>query len=330
MIELQNVQKVVANQTLVDIPELRVSEGQAVALIGPAGSGTETLFSLLIGQTRPTLGRVRVCGFDPASERGSFSRHTGVLFSEDGLYERQTAKANLAFYCRLYGVDPRRADQVLRQVGLADQGGESVAKLSGSLKRRLAFGRAILHEPKVLILSDPFTRCDSNSIDLLLKLVQDAVESGTAILVLSDDTTHMDNFCHAVHKLEKGRVVESYHPQDAPQDSIPFKIPVRLDGKVVLVNPVDILYADASEGKAILTTQESRLPTPFTLSELEMRLQRRGFFRTHRSYLVNLQHVKEVIPYTRNSFSLRLDDPQETVIPLSKTAAGELKELLGF
>jgi ABC-2 type transport system ATP-binding protein len=330
MIELHNLQKVVTNQTLVDIPELCVQAGQAAALVGPAGSGTEAILSLLTGQTQPTLGVVLVCGSNPGSDREAFGLNAGVLFNEDGLYERQTARDNLAFYSRLYGVDPRRADQVLRQVGLADQGGESVTKLSGSLKRRLAFGRVILHKPKVLILSDPFARCDSTSIELLLKLIQDAVDAGTAVLVLSDDTTHLDKFCDAVHKLEKGRIIESYHPQDTDQDSIPFKIPVRLDGKVVLVNPVEILFADASDGKATLSTPEGRLPTPFTLSELETRLHRRGFFRAHRSYLVNLQHVKEVIPYTRNSFSLRLDDPQETVIPLSKTAAGELKELLGF
>jgi ABC-2 type transport system ATP-binding protein len=72
------------------------------------------------------------------------------------------------------------------------------------------------------------------------------------------------------------------------------------------------------------------LPTHFTLNELEERLLRSGFFRAHRSYLVNLQHVKEVIPYTRNSFSLRLDDEAGTEIPLSKSAAGELRELLGY
>jgi ABC-2 type transport system ATP-binding protein len=63
---------------------------------------------------------------------------------------------------------------------------------------------------------------------------------------------------------------------------------------------------------------------------LEQRLGRRGFFRAHRSYLVNLQHIKEVIPFTRNSFSLRLDDAGDTLIPLSKTAAAELRELLGY
>ena len=92
----------------------------------------------------------------------------------------------------------------------------------------------------------------------------------------------------------------------------------------------DILYADAESGRATLQTTEGRLPTQFTLAELEERLGRSGFFRAHRGYLVNLQHVKEVIPFTRNSFSLRLDDVDNTEIPLSKSAAAELKDLLGY
>ena len=82
-----------------------------------------------------------------------------------------------------------------------------------------------------------------------------------------------------------------------------------LEGRVALVNPGEILFADAAEGRAYLQTLEGRLPTQFNLSELENRLARSGFFRAHRGYLVNLQHVKEVIPFTRNSFSLRLDGP---------------------
>ena len=66
------------------------------------------------------------------------------------------------------------------------------------------------------------------------------------------------------------------------------------------------------------------------MSELEQRLSRSGFFRAHRGYLVNLQHVKEVIPYTRDSYSLRLKDPEGTKIPLSKTAARELRAILGY
>ena len=155
-------------------------------------------------------------------------------------------------------------------------------------------------------------------------------EEGTTVLILSSDNANLHTLCDTVYLLEQGRLTESYKPQEEPQAALPFKIPVKLEGKVALINPVDILYADAVDGKAFLQIRSDRLPTQFTLSELEERLARSGFFRAHRSYLVNLQHVKEVIPYTRNSFSLRLDDEENTEIPLSKSAAGELRELLGY
>ena len=87
---------------------------------------------------------------------------------------------------------------------------------------------------------------------------------------------------------------------------------------------------EAQDNRTFLRTPEDYLPTQFTLTELEKRLARSGFFRAHRSYLVNLQHVKEVIPFTRDSYILKLKDPKGTEIPLSKSAARELRELLGY
>jgi ABC-2 type transport system ATP-binding protein len=315
---------------LLDIPELLVAGGEVAALVGPVGSGNDLLLALLTGKTRPTLGSVRIQGCDPAQEHTILGQRVGVLFPEDGLYERQSAKENLAFYCRLHGIESGRAEAVLQLVGLADQGSASVSKLSSSLRRRLAFGRAILHQPEAMIVVEPFKGCDGATIALLGSLIRSCAAAGTVILILATEAGHLEDLCDVIYKIEKGRILESYRPQEAQTNAIPFKIPVRLEGKVILVNPVDILFADASAGKAILYTCEGRFPTQFTLSDLESRLNRSGFFRAHRSYLVNLQHVKEVIPYTRNSFSLRLDDPHETVIPLSKQAAGELKDLLGF
>jgi ABC-2 type transport system ATP-binding protein len=97
-----------------------------------------------------------------------------------------------------------------------------------------------------------------------------------------------------------------------------------------LVNPGDILYVTTELSQTYLQTVEGRLPAQYTLTELEGRMARSGFFRAHRSYLVNLQHVKEVVPYTRNSFSLILDDAAGTEVPLSKSAARELRALLDY
>jgi ABC-2 type transport system ATP-binding protein len=330
MIELNGVQKVMDGRTVIDIPELKIEAGEIAALVGPAGSGKGALFSLLIGERSPTMGSLRLAGVDPSGEREALSRKVGVLFPEDGLYQHRTAGANLEFHCKLYGLPRQRAQAVLGRVGLGDHADVRADRLSSGLARRLAFGRAILHEPAALLLFDPFVRCDEPSISLLSDLIRELADSGASLLILANDNAYLTALCENIYELEGGRIVESYSPQEERRAELPFKVPVRLEGRVALVNPADILYADVQEGRAYLQTREGRLPTQFTLSELEDRLGRSGFFRAHRAYLVNLQHVKEVIPYTRNSFSLRLDDPERTEIPLSKTAAGELKTLLDY
>ncbi len=343
MIELRNLQKVIDQTPVIDIAALTVHPGEIAAVVGPAGSGQTALLDLLLGKTHPTAGTVRLGDVDPAADKAAFSQQVGVLFAEDGLYKSQSAQANLVFQCRLHGLPKGRADEVLTQVGLADRANTRVEKLGSGLARRLAFGRAILHRPHILILVDPFARCDEASITLLGRLIrqlatEEAVGRPTeavgrptgAVLILADDDAHLLPLCDAIYPLDKGRISQVINPHDAQHNTLPFKIPVKLEDKVALVNPGDILYAMAQEGRAVLHTHTGSLPTQFTLAELEERLARSGFFRAHRGYLVNLQHVKEIIPYTRNTFTLILDDAGQTEIPLSKTAASELRELLGY
>lgn len=330
MIELKNLQKIIDQNLVIDIAALTVRPGEIAAVVGPVGSGQAPLLDLLLGRARPTAGTVRLGEIDPAADKTAFSQQVGVLFAEDALYKNLSARANLIFQCRLRGLPQVRADEVLTQVGLADHAAVRVEKLGSGLARRLAFGRAILHRPTTVILVDPFARCDEASIVLLGRLIRQLAEGEATILILADDDAHLITLCDSIHTLEKGRISQSINPQDAQHSALPFKIPVKLEDKVALINPSDILYASAQEGRAILQTHSGSLPTQFTLVELEERLARSGFFRAHRAYLVNLQHVKEVVPYTRNSFSLILDDAGETEIPLSKSAAGELRELLGY
>ncbi|MCK5634479.1 MAG: LytTR family transcriptional regulator DNA-binding domain-containing protein, partial [Anaerolineales bacterium] len=224
-----------------------------------------------------------------------------------------------------------KAREVLERVGLADHGKAKMDKLATGLSRRLAFARAILHDPETIILVDPFARCDKPSINLLSGLIRSLADGKVTIIILADDSTLFEPISDVIHTLTGGRIVGTSRPSEEQEMHLPFKIPVKLEGRVALVNPSDIYYADAEEGRADLhTTDGETLPTQFTLSDLEGRLARSGFFRAHRGYLVNLQHVTEVIPFTRNSFSLRLGDPESTLIPLSKTAACELKDLLGY
>lgn len=330
MIEVINLQKVVEGQTEIDIDSFTIDRGEIVAVIGPVGSKKSVFFNLLIGQTLPTMGEIRIKNLNPISKRQELSRHIGVLFPEDGHYQNRTVEANLNFHCRLYGVPKNRIEEVLAQVGLLDHSAVRTGNLSSSLARRLSFGRILLHEPKIFILSEPFSDCDEQTINLIKNLIRELADHGSAILIFDHDAGNLNTLCETIYEFEHGRIINTYHPQDERRSELPFKIPVRLEGRVALVNPGDIIYAEVIDGKSYLHTNEGSLPTQYTLGELEERLVRSGFFRAHRAYLVNLQHVRDVIPYTRNSFSLRLDDQTHTEIPLSKSAASELKTLLDY
>lgn len=330
MIELTGLLKTIGQNTILDIPALRVEGGDIVALVGPPGSGKSTLQDLLIGRTQPSAGQVRVAGLDPRADPDAFAHQVGVLFFHDGLYSQMTPLQNLRFFCQLQGVPFSRADEILDVVGLADQAGTRLAKLPEGFQRRLAFGRAILHQPSDLILREPFARCDAPSMSLLATVMRRLAEAGAALLILAQDANPLTGFCDRVDLLQQGRIVASPSLGLTPQAVPAFKIPVRLEGSVALVNPADVYFAEAQEGRAVLVMAEGRLVTQFTLTYLEQRLGRSGFFRAHRGYLVNMQHIKEVIPFTRNAFSLRLDDNAGTLIPLSKMAANELRELLGY
>ena len=331
MIQIKKLQKVIDGRVILEIETLAVAAGEIAALVGAPGSGKGELLALLTGRLGPTSGQIRLADIDPAAARQPFSQQVGVLFSEDGLYATRTPRANLVFHARLRRLPAGRVEEILAQVGLADHASSKFGQLSASLRRRLAFGVALLHQPAILLLVEPFARCDDASITLLSELIRTFAAAGGTVLILADTDAHLMRLCDTLYELEQGRIVAQRQPQtEAAGTALPFKIPVKLEGRVALINPADILYVLAEEGRVLLQTHTERLPTQFTLAELESRLARSGFFRAHRAYLVNLQHVTEVIPFTRSSFSLRLNDAEGSQIPLSRDAARELRELLDY
>lgn len=336
MIELTQLQKVVQQTTLIDIPSLKVAAGEITAVAGLTAVHKDTFIQLLTGLTSPTAGQIRLADVDPYKERTLFAQKVGLLPPENGLYERLTARQNLEFYCRLYGLPLNRAVELLTLVGLQDQAQTRVQQLTPELARRLALGRALLHQPEILILVDPFSKSSPASITLISQVLRQQAAKGTAVLLIADESAATTAVCHTIIILNQGRLSHSYTSSDQPTPpNLPFKIPARLEGKVALVNPADILYTTSDDGRTYLYTVNGRIPTHLTLTEVEDRLARSGFFRAHRSYLVNLQHIKEVIAYTRDSYTLILDGDQPDTaepieIPLSKSAARDLRELLDF
>ena len=204
LIEIKDLQKIIAQQTALEIEGLSVSSGEIAAVIGPVDSGKDILLELLTGKTRPTLGTIRLAGIDPAEQRDEFSQQVGVQFAEKNLYLRQSPLSNLKFYSRLYRLPKERVKEVLDQLGLIEDADTPVADLSSSLVRRVALGRAILHEPHVLVLVEPFAKADEDSVALMKKVIRHQLALGAAVLVIAEDSAHLQQICDQIYRLEKG------------------------------------------------------------------------------------------------------------------------------
>ena len=331
MLQVRRLEKAIDHRTALSIAELDVEPGEVVAVVGPVGSGKTLLIRLLCGEVAPSGGSVILDGHDLHHAGPELRARIGVLFEDDLLYERQTAERTLQFQCRLLGIQEQCAAEILGLVGLGDQARLPIHKLSQTARRRLAFARALIGRPALLLLDEPSLRTDLDTQALFARLIAKAAGDGAAVLVTEEDLAWLGTFCTRIVELDGGRIAAS-HPHDppAPDRHIPFKVPARKDDRIILFDPGDLLFAASRDGKTYLRTATDEAITNLTLQELEGRLAGRGFFKAHRAYLVNLQHIKAVIQFTRNSYTLQLDDARETTIPLSKQSEKELQALLGY
>ena len=334
MLQVRQLEKIIESRSVLSIDQLDVCAGEVVAVVGPVSSGKTLLIRLLCGEVMPSGGKVLLDGQDIHKVPAARTR-LGVLFEEDLLYERHTALGNLEFYCRMHRLPRNRASEVLAQAGLSDQTRKPVSKLSPAAQRRVAFARVLVSKPPLILLDQPILRTDLDTQALFARLIAQAATEGAAILLTDEDLAWAGKFCTRVVELEAGRVTSSYTPEagrgpSAPERLTPYKVPARKEDRIVLYDPGDILYATSRDGKTYLRTATEEATTNLTLQELESRLAGRGFFKAHRAYLVNLQHIKAVIQYTRNSYTLQLNDSQETMVPLSKQSEKDLQTLLGY
>ncbi len=338
MLQVRRLEKTIGGRCVLSIDALDIEAGEVVAVVGPEGSGKTLLIRLLAGMI-PLSGGSIVFDGECISRTGNIHRQTGILFEEDLLYERQSALANLKFYGKLlYSLPTMSATDALVQVGLSDQAQTRASKLTPSSQRRLAFARVLMGPRRFLLLDQPILRADLDTQELFARLIKQMAAEGTAILLTDEDVSWASKCCTRVVEMEDGRIANAYMLESAseslaapaPERFTPFKVPARKEDRILLYDPGDILYATSRDGKTYLRTDGEEAVTNFTLQELESRLAGRGFFKAHRAYLVNLQHIKAVTQYTRASYTLQLDDKQQTMIPLSKQSEKELQELLGY
>jgi ABC-2 type transport system ATP-binding protein len=197
--------------TALDHLTLDLKEGETLGLLGPNGAGKTTAIRVLTGLTRADAGEIRLFGKEMRGNTVAIRKRIGLVPQDLALYETLSARDNLEYFGKLYGVYgaelKKRTDRVLEVLGLADVANKSPKKFSGGMKRRLNIGCAVIHKPELLILDEPTVGIDPQSRNHILGFVSEINRQGTTVLYTSHYMEEVERVCSRVCIMDAGRVI---------------------------------------------------------------------------------------------------------------------------
>ncbi|MFN2224897.1 MAG: ATP-binding cassette domain-containing protein, partial [Anaerolineae bacterium] len=188
-----------------------VGAGEIFSLLGPNGAGKSTTISMLACLLAPTAGDARVMGHSVRTEPMAVKGAIGVVPQEIALYEDLSARENLSFWGKMYGLRgatlAQRIDEVLDVIGLVDRQKGAVSKFSGGMKRRLNIGIALLHRPEVLILDEPTVGIDPQSRRKILDSVTDLNRQGMTVLYTTHYMEEAQEISDRIAIMDRGQII---------------------------------------------------------------------------------------------------------------------------
>ena len=191
----------------VDHISFEAKAGEVFGFLGPNGAGKTTTIKMLTGQLRPTSGTARVAGCDVVKEWQQLKPQIGVVFEHQNIYERLSARDNLLFAARLYGVQKSRVQEMLKRVGLADRAREKTKNYSNGMKQRLLIARALLHEPRVIFLDEPTRGLDPNIARGIRAFIEELAQQGVTVFLTTHYMEEADHLSDRVAIIDQGRIV---------------------------------------------------------------------------------------------------------------------------
>ena len=253
----------------------------------------------------------------------------------DGEYKRLTVEESFRFYMAIGGCE-KTLGEMLALFGLTKQRKTKVKNLTTSEQKRIAFLRAYLYAENLLVIEEPFYRMDEKTREIIAGLINQLAEQGKQIVLLANNVEELIISTSEILRIDQSGCHKMDFAEEQPTSSTeePIikieKIQTKKNDKTILFNPPEIDYIESVEGEILVNVAGTSYSCSLTLQELEKRLRAYGFYRCHRSYIVNLQKVREIITWTKNSYSLKLNVGEGTIVPLSRNKLSELKELIGI
>lgn len=211
MITVKKLVKRFGLKTVLRGLDFEVQPGEFVALLGPNGAGKTTFLRILASLSRPSLGNVTVAGHQLPHEAAAVRARLGVVSHLPLLYGDLTAEENLRFYARMYGIADyqSRITEVLEMVGLEHRRRDLVRTFSRGMQQRLAIGRAVLHDPDVMLFDEPYTGLDQDASSMLDEVLKTVAAKGRTVVMTSHDLARAEDLATRFDILSRGVIAAS-------------------------------------------------------------------------------------------------------------------------
>lgn len=202
--------------------DFQVEAGEFVALLGPNGAGKTTFLRILASLSRPTFGEVSIAGHRLPGQAAAVRRRIGVVSHLPLLYGDLSAEENLRFYGRMYGIAnlDRRVAEVLSLVGLGTRRRDLVRTFSRGMQQRLAIGRAVIHDPDVMLFDEPHTGLDQDACAMLDTVLREVAASGRTVVMTSHDLVRAADLATRFDVLSRGVIVASIKADEIAPDEL--------------------------------------------------------------------------------------------------------------
>ena len=211
MITVKKLVKRFGLKTVLRGMDFEVKPGEFVALLGPNGAGKTTFLRILASLSRPSLGEVNIAGFKLPNEAAQVRARLGVVSHLPLLYGDLTAEENLRFYARMYGITNAqlRITEVLRMIGLENRRRDLVRTYSRGMQQRLAIGRAVLHDPEIMLFDEPYTGLDQDASSMLDDVLKTVAAQGRTVVMTSHDLARAEELATRFDILSRGVIADS-------------------------------------------------------------------------------------------------------------------------
>jgi heme exporter protein A len=216
MIEVKKLVKRFGLKTILRGLDFSVESGEFVALLGPNGAGKTTFLRVLATLSRPSMGHVKVAGHHLPHDAAQVRAKLGVVSHLPLLYPDLTAEENLRFYGRMYGIGnmESRISEVLEMVGLEHRRKDLVRTFSRGMQQRLAIGRAVIHDPEVMLFDEPYTGLDQDASEMLDEVLRSVAAEGRTVVMTSHDLARAEDLATRFDILSRGVITASAARED--------------------------------------------------------------------------------------------------------------------